>query len=133
MSSTQKIMVAMELSFLPFDILFVISEYITSGGDWKNFVWVSKDSYKLNTRKKINYFANHLETLLKTKIPENEWNYKNLSWNPSITINFITNYPSPFWDWNGLSRNPSLSFDFVLSHLHLKWNWYYLSENPCVN
>ena len=59
----------MEISYLPEDILFEVSRHIKDGKTWKSFVFVSKFTSKMNTKKKIRGFANHLTTLVR-KLPD---------------------------------------------------------------
>ncbi len=78
------------------------------------------------------YLCQKLDLSLKILIKyENEWNYKSLSHNPTIPLEFIErNFHRPGWEIkHGLSYNLNLTPEFILTHRHLSWN----KRIICVN
>jgi hypothetical protein len=63
----------------------------------------------------------------------NKWDWRGLSWNPNLTMEFVLEQPE-FMDrfhWRGLSCNPNLTMEFILGHPELmdKWDWGELSKD----
>ena len=56
-----------------------------------------------------------LEKLL-LKYPEKSWDWREISRNPSLTLNFIEVHPEKPWDWGGISENINLTMDFIEAH-----------------
>jgi len=60
------------------------------------------------------------------------WDWDKLSYNPSITWQFVQQNPDKNWNWYALSRNPSTTWQFVQSNPDKNWNWYNLSRNSNI-
>ena len=55
--------------------------------------------------------TNAMEKFMKLieKYPDKEWNWKEISHNPNITMEIIDKYHDKHWEWNnGLSRNKNI-------------------------
>ena len=96
---------------------------------WKAFRTVCTDFNKIvddlgykKTR------CNHLVTLMNL-FPDKDWNWCELSRNPSITFDIMLNNLDKPWDWRYLSMNPNITFDIVLDNLDKPWSWLGLSAN----
>ena len=63
---------------------------------------------------------------------DKEWNWKELSINPNITIDIIERYPNKPWNWYWLSQNPNINIDIVERYTNKEWDWYWLSSNPNI-
>jgi DNA-dependent RNA polymerase auxiliary subunit epsilon len=50
-----------------------------------------------------------LEKLLE-KYPDKPWNWRWISKNPNLTMEFIEKNPDKPWDWENLSRNFTIEF-----------------------
>ena len=71
-----------------------------------------------------------------------EW--KSLSRNPDITMEFVLAHPDKPWDWKWLSYNPNITMEFVLAPFSRRgeavthdysdkpWDWGMLSTNPNI-
>jgi hypothetical protein len=119
----------MEESYLDKDCIGQIAEYITDGVTWKGITQTCHALYEMNTKDKINKYANHLMTLL-GMYPNESWDFSDISNSPRISYDFVLTHLELRWDWLKLSTNPALSFDFVSKHPELPWNWARLSCNP---
>ena len=53
------------MNFFPLEIYGEISTFISSGSDWKSWIFVCKSFNSMNNTHKINQFSNHLATLIK--------------------------------------------------------------------
>jgi len=60
------------------------------------------------------------------------WDWFELSSNPSITFDDVKAYPAKPWDWCALSLNPSITFEDVKAHPDKPWDWWRLSRNPSI-
>ena len=89
--------------------------------------------------------------------PDLPWNYRYISSNPNLTINFIKKYPNKDWSWSiiscnsnitmedieshpeyawdykSISKNPNLTENFINKYFDQDWNWDGISENPNIN
>lgn len=115
-----------------------------SGKDYKNFCLVSRAWY--TTINKLfpsgDKFCNHLLTLLMKfpnsslvdDSPTNEhWNYSSLSYNSSITANYIkANIDKP-WDFHGLSENTAINSELVDEYPDKPWDYGELCNNPSIS
>jgi len=54
---------------------------------------------------------------------------QDVSMNPGITWEIITDYPDYPWDWRYVSRNPNITLEIVLDNPDIKWDWFELSAN----
>lgn len=61
----------------------------------------------------------------------NWWN-SSVSINPNITEKIVENNNKYIWSWLELSYNKSLSWDFIIKNLDNKLTWYGISENPNI-
>ena len=62
---------------------------------------------------------------------EHQWDWKEVSANPGITMQDIVNYPQYPWDWfGGVSRNPNLTMNMVKQYPDMKM--YSISRNPGI-
>jgi hypothetical protein len=57
------------------------------------------------------------------KISDKPWDWKHLSSNPSITMNFILTNPDKDWYWIDISSNPSITPEFIMNNLDKPWYW----------
>lgn len=60
------------------------------------------------------------------------WEYKFVSQNPNVTIEFVLENLDEDWDWNELSRNKGINIDNIDSHSKLPWNFKFVSANPNI-
>ena len=60
------------------------------------------------------------------------WNYRFVSANPTIRMQFVLDHPDKDWDWNELSRNVGITMDDINSYPELSWNFEYVSVNPNI-
>ena len=56
-------------------------------------------------------------TYLLEKYPDKPWNWRWISMNPNITVDFIEKHPDKPWDWEGISMNPNITIDFIEKHI----------------
>lgn len=63
-------------------------------------------------------------------------NFRVLSQNKSLTLEFIELNPNEDWIWGifGLSNNPIITPEFIESNLEKEWHWgiFGLSDNPAI-
>jgi hypothetical protein len=83
-------------------------------------------------KNKIDKSIVSLEQLI-DKFPQIRWNYKLLSRNPNITLNYIARNPTKNWDYNFMSYNPNISAEFIKSNIDQKWNWLAISSVISLN
>ncbi len=55
-------------------------------------------------------------------------NYKCLSSNPNLSLDFIKEHINEPWDMRILSGHPCITIEFVKEHIDIKWDWYNLSR-----
>ena len=67
-------------------------------------------------------------TYLLEKYPDKPWNWRWISMNPNITVDFIEKHPDKPWDWEGISMNPNITMEFIEKHSDKPWNWYFISR-----
>ncbi len=67
--------------------------------------------------------------------PQIPWNYKNLSYNPNLTWDFILENMSWEWDWFALTYHYNLDICICLAYYTptYPWNWWYISRHPDVD
>jgi hypothetical protein len=46
---------------------------------------------------------------------------------------FILNHPEKDWDWKELSANPNITLEIIEKYIDKPWNWYLLSRNIMSN
>lgn len=68
------------------------------------------------------------ETVL--KYPTAQWDWRLLSYNPSITFDFVLNYPELPWVYKYVSKNKSVSEKDVRGYLEYPWDFEGLASNP---
>ena len=89
----------------------------------KQFRSLCKESYVKELLKRKN---NPLQRLLR-RFPDKpwEWGRYGLSYNPSITPEFVERHMDEDWGWEelGLSSNPSITPEFVERHMDMPWGW----------
>lgn len=61
-----------------------------------------------------------------------EWNYKDLSLNPNITIEIVLNNLDKKWCFHRLSSNPNINIDIILQYNQFNWSIYWYSFNPNI-
>jgi hypothetical protein len=72
--------------------------------------------------------------LIKT-YPKYQWNWKELSRNPNITIPYIlanNRFPKFMWDFQYVSENPNLQLTDVIQNIGKNWNWEKLSRHKNI-
>ena len=60
------------------------------------------------------------------KYPEKKWDWRNLSANPNVTMEYVDahlNDTSFKWDYRFLSMNPNLTMEYIEAHPEKKWNY----------
>lgn len=63
------------------------------------------------------------------------WDWKFLSRNPNISLEYIESHPDSPYNWNwpyGISYNPNLTLDFILKHKNKRFDWNLISRNPGI-
>jgi len=55
-------------------------------------------------------------------------NWKNLSYNPKITWDFIKNHLDESWDWKVLTNKPFITREIIINHKNLAWDYDELSK-----
>lgn len=60
------------------------------------------------------------------------WNWSELSRNPSFQIEWVNQFPTKRWDWYWISRNPNITIEWINQFPTKKWDWYWISKNPNV-
>ena len=78
---------------------------------------------KFISEKFLNFILSH---------PEKDWDWREISRNPSITLNEILSHPELKWKWYCISTNPNITMEFILSHPEKNWNWYRISSNSSI-
>jgi hypothetical protein len=58
--------------------------------------------------------------------PDNLWCYENVSLNHNLDMNLIDTDIS--WDYKQLSKNPGLTIEYILKQKDRQWNWNYISQ-----
>jgi hypothetical protein len=72
-----------------------------------------------------------LEKIL-LEFPTEKWNWKSLSANPNITINFIKAHKMFPWNFKELSRNTNLTLKFIKEYLDFDWDWTFLLQSSLI-
>ena len=63
---------------------------------------------------------------------EHQLNWYDVSRNPSIPIEYVTDNLHLPWNWDGLICNPNVTMKFIEDHPKLPWNLKFVSENPNI-
>src|SRR5437868_12431881 len=63
------------------------------------------------------------------KYPDKNWNWFDISMNPSITIEFVQKYIDDKWGWKFISNNPNITTEFIEKYPSEDWNWSSISDN----
>lgn len=124
------------------DILVTIFGYIRDGITYKSIIFSSNylkqiiERYHPTLRNKV---TNHLQTLV-MRYPFMNWEWHELSYNPSITMEFIKDHIDDYnWNWMYVSENPNLTIQFILDHIQYVNNkniildWYSISRNKGIS
>ena len=66
------------------------------------------------------------------KYPDKLWNYTHMSYNTSITFDYVLKHRNKPWCWTNLCLNPSITIQDVLDYPNQPWDWVALSCNPSI-
>eukprot|EP00734_Pompholyxophrys_sp_LG126_P000060 Pompholyxophrys_sp_v1_NODE_3_length_18401_cov_4.332280.p5 type:complete len:372 gc:universal NODE_3_length_18401_cov_4.332280:12266-11151(-) len=106
--------------------------------EWEGNPNVSLDYIKSKHITRFNHWRGNLIiqnpniTLDYVKDNQDHINYKDLSYNPSLNINWVLQFPNADWDWGAISANPNITPEIILAH-DFPWNWYHVSRNPSIS
>lgn len=78
----------------------------------------------------VSYLIENLVKTSKIRLTSREW--YNLSKNIAVSMQDIKDYIFYPWDWKGVSSNPNLTLDFVLAHPEKGWSWLDISSNQNI-
>ena len=67
------------------------------------------------------------------EFPDADWDWKSVSANSNITPEHILNNPQLKWDWTAVTRNPSVTMEFIENNPELSWDRYYIGMNPNID
>ena len=105
------------------------NKYILSKG-YRGFIAISKKHNNLHINTK-NISIINVETLKQTFYEKVDW--KMVSQNPGITINFISETPYLPWEYKYVSKNPNLTLEYVWDNLDKDWDWYEVKRTLKIN
>ena len=101
---------------LPVEIIEnILDSSCETGQDYINFCLTCKflNEVSKNVKEKIKKrVQNHLWLLIK-KFPEKNWDWRDISRNPNITMEIITDNPDKPWDWYYVSENPNITMEII--------------------
>jgi hypothetical protein len=60
------------------------------------------------------------------------WDYREISFNPNLTQEYIEKNINKSWNWAGMSKNPCINMKFVKKHDDKSWNWDALAYNSSI-
>lgn len=60
--------------------------------------------------------------------PDCKWSYDILA--ERVNLDFIRQYPEKFYEYRSMSQNPNLTIEFLLENTDKRWNWHSVIENP---
>jgi hypothetical protein len=49
-------------------------------------------------------------------------NYSEVSYNPNLTLYFITKHINERWDWKALTKHPAVTWEFIEKNKNLRWD-----------
>ena len=88
---------------------------------------------KYSSKVEYNYIINNknldIETIENILNKKPNLDFYNMSSNKNININFVKKYINYDWNWRDLTDNPSISFKDILNNKNLNWDWLSLSRN----
>jgi hypothetical protein len=58
--------------------------------------------------------------------PELPWNWKYISQNPTITLDFVLKNHNKRWDWSRLTLNSAITREDIKNHPELPWDHDYV-------
>jgi hypothetical protein len=65
--------------------------------------------------------------------PNENWNWRQLSTNPSIPLEFLEqNMNKKLW-WEGISRRSDVTEEFINKHCDKRWDWYSIATNRNIS
>lgn len=73
---------------LPPELWCMVGDQITSGSDWKSFIFTCKMFADFNNTSKVDRFSNHLATLVRM-FPDANWNWLTMCTNPWMCDSII--------------------------------------------
>jgi len=94
------------------DLIFMMRRNITP---WLDFDIISRHIHVNEIEKKIDSYL---------------WQWKQVSCNNSLTIDFVKKYPDKDWDWILLSRHRNITMTDIIDNPDLPWVHTYFSANP---
>ena len=62
--------------------------------------------------------------------PDGDWNWKYVSINKNINIEFVKRYQHKSLDFSLLSSNSGIQLDDIINNYSISWNWKYISRHP---
>lgn len=65
--------------------------------------------------------------------PNKNWDFKYLSKNPNISLEFIENNSQFQWNYYYVSEHPRLTPEFIIKHADKKWNMVQLASNKYLS
>ncbi len=97
---------------------------------YKSLLLVSHQYNKAIQRVSITKMCNPLVTLMNT-FPNKEWDYKMLSHNPNISLDYIYKHPNKNWILNASRSSVTcitvITMKTILKRPEINWSWYYIS------
>lgn len=64
--------------------------------------------------------------------PDLNWNWKVISSNKNLTMDFVNSIPggNSIWNWKAISKNPNITMEDVENNIRKPWVYSKLSDNP---
>ena len=81
-----------------------------------------KEAYgdkKLNNNNDDSWLENYIDKLKKDQlieidqIPDEDWDWKEISKNSNLTMKFVEKHIGKSWDWNAISVLPNIKMEFI--------------------
>ena len=98
----------------------LLPSYMDHDDQFKNCNQLLLNTFYVNSIMKSKYI---------NKIPDNYVNWRLLSENLSIDIDYIIAHKDKGWDYSAISKRRDIPFNFIKDNIHFNWNWNYLSES----
>jgi len=67
---------------------------------------------------------------IEKKIDSRLWNWEKVSYNRSLTIDFVKIHSNKNWNWEVLSKHRNITIDDIIDNPDLPWNYVHVSGNP---